>query len=133
MARPLRRFAFRLAKAWGCSVRELLARVDGPELTEWMAFERLEPFGERVEDWRWARLLALVHNRTSWSDKERAVTPEDYLPDYDGTGKRQPRVLSVEESKAAGRTLAGGPGAKAESVDEEIERQLARARAGVGA
>lgn len=33
--------AFRLALAFGCSVRELLVRVDSRELAEWQAFERV--------------------------------------------------------------------------------------------
>jgi hypothetical protein len=33
-------------------VRELLARVGSDELTEWMAFYQLEPFGEMRADLR---------------------------------------------------------------------------------
>jgi hypothetical protein len=33
---------FRLALAWGCSPREVLARIDSTELAEWIAFERLQ-------------------------------------------------------------------------------------------
>jgi len=32
---------FRLALAWGCSPREVLARIDSTELAEWIAFERV--------------------------------------------------------------------------------------------
>jgi hypothetical protein len=31
---------FRLALAWGCSPREVLARITSDELAEWIAFER---------------------------------------------------------------------------------------------
>ena len=31
---------FRLALAWGCSPREVLARVNSTDLAEWVAFER---------------------------------------------------------------------------------------------
>ena len=44
--RPGRRFQFRLAAMFGCTVRELQARLDAAELVEWMAFDQLEPFGE---------------------------------------------------------------------------------------
>jgi hypothetical protein len=32
---------FRLALAWGCSSREVLARITSDELAEWIAFERV--------------------------------------------------------------------------------------------
>ena len=41
---PLRLFAFRLARRMGCTVGELLGRIDSRELSEWIAFERVEPY-----------------------------------------------------------------------------------------
>ena len=32
----------------GCTVSELLARISAKELTEWLAFDQLEPFGPRA-------------------------------------------------------------------------------------
>jgi hypothetical protein len=52
MARPERRFYFRLALAWGCSVSELLSRTSSAELTEWMAYYRIEPWGTEADDIR---------------------------------------------------------------------------------
>jgi hypothetical protein len=50
------------------SVRELLARLDSHELSEWMAYYRLEPFGEVRADVRAgivASTLANVHRKRS--------------------------------------------------------------------
>jgi hypothetical protein len=43
----------------GCTVEELLNRVSSAELTEWMAYARLEPFGPHREDLR-AGVIASV-------------------------------------------------------------------------
>ncbi len=58
----MRRFAFRLAALFGCTVRELLARIDARELAEWQAYFRLEPFGEERADWRQAQTTAMLAN-----------------------------------------------------------------------
>ncbi|MDQ7019612.1 MAG: DUF4035 domain-containing protein [Robiginitomaculum sp.] len=58
----MRRFAFRLAAQLGCTVRELLARIDARELAEWQAYYRLEPFGEERADWRQAQTTAMIAN-----------------------------------------------------------------------
>ena len=39
---PERRFYFALAERLGCTVAELLARISSRELTEWMAYMRME-------------------------------------------------------------------------------------------
>lgn len=46
----------------GCTVRELLVRIDSRELREWMAFYQIEPFGEQVVDYRESRLAAILAN-----------------------------------------------------------------------
>lgn len=90
-------------------MRELLARCDSRELTEWMAFESLEPWGDQVTDWRFARLMALVANVNRGSKNDPVAKPDDFMPDFDGALKqaRRPRQLSLEESVALGKgTLA---------------------------
>jgi len=58
----VRRFAFRLALALGCTVRELLARLTAAELAEWQAFYRLEPWGDVRADLRAGHIAAMVAN-----------------------------------------------------------------------
>lgn len=52
------------------------------ELSEWMAFSRIEPFGAQVEDLRLASLMALMTNLLAPS-KEKTWDPLDFMPDYD--------------------------------------------------
>lgn len=40
-----------------CSLAELLERFSSQELTRWMAYEQVEPFGERALDDRFAMLI----------------------------------------------------------------------------
>jgi hypothetical protein len=60
-------------------VRELLARVGSDELTEWMAFYQLEPFGEMRADLRSGVVAATFANAHRTKDA-RAFTPEDFMP-----------------------------------------------------
>ncbi|HET8684973.1 MAG TPA: hypothetical protein VFM54_24335 [Micromonosporaceae bacterium] len=61
--RPERRAYFRLALALGCTVRELLARIDSRELTEWLVYEQLYgPLGPDRDDQLAALVAATVAN-----------------------------------------------------------------------
>ncbi|NBT83020.1 MAG: DUF4035 domain-containing protein [Betaproteobacteria bacterium] len=60
-------------------VRELLARVGSDELTEWMAFYQLEPFGEMRADLRSGVVASTFANAHRTKDA-RAFTPEDFMP-----------------------------------------------------
>ena len=72
--RPSRRFYFRLAAHLGCTVRELLARLGSDELTEWLAFDQIEPFG------RTAHQLAMLARMKLKPDAD--VILEDLIPYY---------------------------------------------------
>jgi hypothetical protein len=58
-----RRFAYRLAKELGeVDVDAMLGRVTWRQLSEWMAFEELEPFGEERDDFRAAQIVQALWN-----------------------------------------------------------------------
>lgn len=60
----------------GCTVREMLDRIDSRELSEWMAFHNLEPFGD---DWRRTGLTtAAVYNVNI--TKGKRLGAEDFMP-----------------------------------------------------
>lgn len=60
-------------------MRELGERLDARELTEWMAFFKLEPWGADVEDWRAALVAATVANTAR--DRRRApFRVADFMP-----------------------------------------------------
>lgn len=64
----------------GRTVRELLGEMDSRELTEWMAFDRVEPIGGRRSDFQAAIIASTVAN--SNRGKGRALKPDDFVPEY---------------------------------------------------
>lgn len=73
------------------TVRELLARVDSRELSEWMAYYRLEPWGTQVEDLRTGIVSATVANANRDPKKQRKpYSPKDFMPQWDKPGEQSP-------------------------------------------
>jgi len=66
------------------TVGELLARISSRELSEWMAFFSLEPWGTEVEDWRFGMLASVFANANRDPKKrKRPYEPEDFMPRRD--------------------------------------------------
>ena len=63
------------------TVAELLARVSSKELTEWMAFDRLEPFGTNTQYLGPAITSSVVANVNRPKSK-KAMKPEDFMPKF---------------------------------------------------
>ena len=80
-------------------VRELLSRVGSDELTEWMAFYQLEPFGEVRADLRSGVVAATFANAHRTKDA-RAFTPEDFMPYIERTTPKDDARLNVARFKA---------------------------------
>lgn len=51
-----------------------------------MAYERIEPFGERRQDWRMAVLASLLLNMVRGKD-DKALTPAGFLEMIEATGE----------------------------------------------
>jgi hypothetical protein len=63
------------------TVGELEVRMSSHELTEWMAYYRIEPFGEERADLRQAMTTAAVHNTIEAQRKNpKWKKAEDFLP-----------------------------------------------------
>ncbi|SOZ99449.1 conserved hypothetical protein [Cupriavidus taiwanensis] len=58
------------------TVRQLLAVIDSAELAEWMAFDRIDPFGEGRADLRAGIIASAAANHGSVS------LPEPYQPSH---------------------------------------------------
>lgn len=65
----------------GCTVRELLGRVSSEELTDWMAYYRLEPFGEERADLRAGIIAAVMANAMS-GKSSRKFTADEFMPKF---------------------------------------------------
>ena len=83
-------------------VGELLRRMSSRELTEWMAFFSLEPWGTEVEDWRAGLIASTIAN--SYRDPKRRrkpYEPSDFMPRYEASKaqeqswEEQARILEM--------------------------------------
>ncbi|CAK0237767.1 Uncharacterised protein [Burkholderia pseudomallei] len=61
------------------TVRQLLANLDSEELTEWVAFDRMEPMGEFRADLRAGIIAATVANYGG-RDIRVPRKPSDFMP-----------------------------------------------------
>ena len=61
------------------TVRELENRMSSRELSEWMAYSSIEPFGEYREDYR-AGLIAATIANCAGAGKKKALQPTDFIP-----------------------------------------------------
>lgn len=91
-----------MALALGMTAGELLQRMSSRELTEWMAFFSLEPWGTEVEDWRAGLIASTIAN--SYRDPKRRrkpYEPSDFMPRYEApkaqeqSWEEQARILEM--------------------------------------
>lgn len=82
MQRPERRFAFRLSLALGVFHPDyLLTAISSRQLAEWIAFQRLEPFGETRADFRSGIIASTIAN-VFRGKKQPAAAPTDFMPRF---------------------------------------------------
>lgn len=63
------------------TVRELLARIDSRELSEWMAYFSMEPWGTETEDWRAGMVASTIANVNRDPKKQKKpFEPKDFVP-----------------------------------------------------
>lgn len=83
MARPVRRFGYRLALALGrADVDGLLSELTSRQLTEWMAYSRLEPFGPNEAEWRMGHLMSLLANLFRPKTNRNGYEAGDFMRDF---------------------------------------------------
>lgn len=79
------------------TVGELLARISSQELSEWMIFFRLEPWGCEVEDSRAGIVAATVANvNRDKKARGKPYAPGDFMPKYDAPPKPAQTVQDQE-------------------------------------
>lgn len=76
------------------TVGELSQKMTSDELTEWMAFFQLEPWGTEVEDIRSAIIATVIANANRDPKKQRAFKIEDFMPKW---GRSGGETQTVEE------------------------------------
>lgn len=90
------------------------------QISEWEAYDKLDPIGSWRDDYRFAAFESLILNivTTLYPAKGRTpkqVEPLDFMPNWDGS-KRPVKKQSVEEMKSA---LLG----IAEAVNKKLQRE----------
>lgn len=69
---------------------EWQSAMSSREFAEWLAFFRLQPYGEMREDFRFARLMALLANVNRDPDTSREFTHEDFMPKFEDPEPDEP-------------------------------------------
>ena len=60
----------------------MLERIDSRELTEWMAYAQVEPFGEERADLRAGIVASTIAN--VWrSSGQKVLKPSDFMPKFE--------------------------------------------------
>ena len=103
------------------TVRELLARVSSRELSEWMAYAKIEPFGEVRADLRAGIIASTVANTARDPKKRRRpFQPREFMPRFERqrqqTWEDQLRYVEMLNVAFGGRDLRPtGPASAAAS------------------
>ena len=87
-----------MALGWP-SVEWGLERISGRELSEWIAFDAVEPIGDRRLDLLFAYLMAVTVNLHRGKD-DKAAKVEDFLLDFWAGEGREPEPQSLEEQRS---------------------------------
>lgn len=94
-------------------MRGLLAEIDSRELTEWMAYEQVEPFGPWRDDIRAGVIASTVAN-VYRGKTQKPLSPTDFVPEF---GRRREEPL-VEAMMAQMGMIAAVQNAAAGDADE---------------
>lgn len=92
-----------------------MERIDSRELSEWMLYERIEPFGERRADLRAAIVAAATTNAVVQTapflkKKPALVSYTDFMPQFEAS-EPDPEQERIERASSL-RKLASALGAK---------------------
>jgi len=102
-----------------------LDQLTGPQITEWEAYDKIDPIGKWRDDFRGAKLESLVVNIVQQLYAKKGVKPIittalDFMPDWLGEKREEPKQQSVEEMKQVLLSLAAYQNKK-ERIAEPIK------------
>lgn len=81
------------------TVGELLARVSSRELSEWMEYARMEPFGEERADLR-AGIIASTTANLYRKKGKKPLQPQDFMPKFGEAAADREGVVPAEARQA---------------------------------
>lgn len=89
------------------TVAELLARISSRELSEWMAYAQLDPFGQERGDLQAGIVAATVANTARDTDKRRRpFRADEFMPSF----FEEKRQTAAEQLRVAQMFAAAGYG-----------------------
>ncbi len=111
----------------------LLDCLTGEELSEWEAYNKIEPIGQYRTDMMIAQLISLFHNFASSfgskNGKRQVAHPIDFIPWLEkAEALGAPKEQSLEEMKAAMHAIAGAFNKKKGTEDPSLTRPPKRLR-----
>ena len=71
------------------------------QISEWEAYDQLDPIGEWRDDFRMASIMAQMRNLITWAHAKKGSenTCVDFMPDWDVTAPKEQKKQSVDEMK----------------------------------
>ena len=81
------------------TVREMLARFDSKELSEWMAYYELNPFGTVRDDLQ-AGIIASTIANVNRGKSDKSFTPSDFMPYMDKPEQSEGDMQAVMDALA---------------------------------
>lgn len=88
----------------------LLEKLKSTQISEWEAYNTLDPIGKWRDDFHMAALLAKMENlvKDIYSKDRNRASPIDFMPEWGmGEQEKEPKMQSVEEQKRILLEIAG--------------------------
>lgn len=106
----------------------LLGQLTSNQLSEWEAYDKLDPIGTWRDDFRTAKLAALIQNLVIQLYSKKGITPKlkniiDEMPDWAGdNAETMNKKQSVEEMKAILLSIAATQNRKVAMQKQGLDR-----------
>lgn len=91
------------------TVDGMLRRMSSRELSEWIAFYNIEPFGEERQDLRNAMACCVMAN--AWRGKGKAFKINDFMLRFEQkkqSAETMKKLLEIAVRKAGGKVIRNG-------------------------
>ena len=91
-----------LSLALGMTVRELLARIDSHELSEWIEYYKTDPFGNARSDLQSGIIAATIAN-VNRGKNTQSYQPSDFMPLQEKPKQEESDMQEVMNIMARGK------------------------------
>lgn len=78
----------------------MLSEISSVQFAEWMAYSRLEPWGEERDDLRMAIIASTIAN-VNRGKNSKAFSPQDFMPQFEPETEEQAAERLIAKARAA--------------------------------